>query len=51
MHLLYEVKSCNKKGSLSITFFDHVLERVVSHEFYHFLDCFSGYYQIENCFR
>ena len=41
-----KLNSVIKKYHCSLPFMDQILERVVGHEFYYFLDGYSGYNQI-----
>jgi len=40
-----------RKDHFSLPFMDQILEKVASHEFYYFLDGYSGYNQIEIAFE
>ena len=42
-----KLNSNTRKDHFPLPFLDQILERVAGHEFYCFLDGFSGYYQIE----
>jgi hypothetical protein len=42
-----KLNSATRKDHLPLPFIDQILERVVGHEYYCFLDGYSGYYQIE----
>ena len=40
-----------RKDHFPLPFMDQLLERISGHPFYCFLDGYSGYFQIENCYR
>ena len=40
-----------RKDNFSLLFIDQILERVVGHPFYYFLNSYLGYYQIEIVFE
>ena len=42
-----KINACTKKDHFPLPFVDQMLERVARHEFYYFLDDYSGYNQIE----
>ncbi|KAL5819379.1 hypothetical protein ACOSQ4_023221 [Xanthoceras sorbifolium] len=42
-----KLNSATRKDHFPLPFIDQILERVAGHEFYCFLDGYSGYYQIE----
>ncbi|XP_057491359.1 uncharacterized protein LOC130777083 [Actinidia eriantha] len=42
-----KLNSCTRKDHFPLPFIDQILERVAGHEFYCFLDGYSGYNQIE----
>uniref|UniRef100_A0A2N9GA31 Reverse transcriptase domain-containing protein n=1 Tax=Fagus sylvatica TaxID=28930 RepID=A0A2N9GA31_FAGSY len=42
-----KLNSVTRKDHFPLPFIDQILERVASHEYYCFLDGYSGYYQIE----
>ena len=42
-----KLNAVTRKDHFPLRFLDQVLERVAGHEYYSFLDGYSGYYQIE----
>ena len=42
-----KLNSTTRKDHFPLPFIDQILERVAGHEYYCFLDGYSGYYQIE----
>jgi len=42
-----KLNSMTRKDHFPLSFMDQILERVAGHEFYYFLDDYSGYNQIE----
>uniref|UniRef100_A0A2N9EMS1 Integrase catalytic domain-containing protein n=1 Tax=Fagus sylvatica TaxID=28930 RepID=A0A2N9EMS1_FAGSY len=42
-----KLNSATRKDHFPLPFIDQILERVAGHEYYYFLDGYSGYYQIE----
>ena len=42
-----KLNSKSRKGHFPLPFLDQILERVAGHDFYCFLDGYSGYYQID----
>ena len=42
-----KLNAATRKDHFPLPFIDQILERVVGHPFYSFLDGYSGYYQIE----
>jgi hypothetical protein len=46
-----KLNSMTRKDHFSLPFMDQILEKVASHEFYYFLDGYSGYNQIEIAFE
>ena len=41
-----KLNESTRKDHFSLAFLDQILERVVGHPYYYFLDRYSGYYQI-----
>jgi hypothetical protein len=46
-----KLNSMTRKDHFPLPFMDQILERVAGHEFYYFLDGYSGYNQIEIAFE
>ena len=46
-----KLNAVTRKDHFPLPFLDQVLERVSDHEYYFFLDGYSGYYQIEIAFE
>jgi hypothetical protein len=44
---LLKIESTNQKKSISITFLDLILDIVVGHKMYSFMDGYSGYNQVK----
>ncbi len=44
---LSKIKCSNQKGSISLNFLDSVLDYVVGHEMYSFMDGYNGYNQVK----
>lgn len=43
----WKLNSATRKDHFPLPYIDQILERVAGHEFYCFLDEYSGYYQIK----